>query len=92
MCYFAATETRRSGTDVVINEFNGSENQAMESNCWRRLKIADHDRNINVELEVLASNALPWPQAELVATAGAVSARETIYALWLSPQGKQSIL
>lgn len=57
-----------------------------------RLTIAGHDRNINVELEVAASKALPKPPAELAATAGADSARETIYALWLSAQGKQWLL
>ncbi len=57
-----------------------------------RLTIADQDRNINVELEVVASKGVPKPPAELAATASADSARETIYALWLSAQGKQWIL
>ncbi len=57
-----------------------------------RLTIADQDRNINVELEVVASRAVPKPPADLAATAGADSARETIYALWLSAQGKQWLL
>ncbi|MGR9088471.1 MAG: hypothetical protein ACU841_15580 [Gammaproteobacteria bacterium] len=57
-----------------------------------RLSIADHDRRIDIDLEVLTSNDLPKPPLELSASAGADSARETIYALWLSAQGKQWML
>jgi hypothetical protein len=56
------------------------------------LTIADQDRNTNVELEVVASKAVPNLPVELAATAGADSVRETIYALWLSAQGKQWLL
>lgn len=58
-----------------------------------QLSIADDDRSINVQLEAVASKAAPKPPAELAATAaGTDSARETLYALWLSAQGKEWML
>lgn len=57
-----------------------------------RLTIADRNRNFNVELEVITGSNAPKPPAELAAAKSGDSARETLYALWLSAQGKQWIL
>jgi hypothetical protein len=56
-----------------------------------RLKVNDHDRNIEVELEVVANQDLPKPPSELSAGIDD-SAKETLYALWLSAYGKQWML